>query len=141
MRQDFKVWVTIPVRWGDMDALGHVNNALFFTYCESARIRYFEVVGLDDFREHDRQGPGLVTAMCNFRRQVHYPATLEVGARATRLGSKSFTLEYEIFPQGSDEPVADGSSVAVWVDYAASKALPLPDALRERIHALDQAAE
>jgi acyl-CoA thioester hydrolase len=137
MRDDFKVWITVPVRWGDMDSMGHVNNAKFFTFCESARIRYFEVIRLHEFREHDRQGPAVVSATCNFRQQVLYPATLEVGVRASRMGGKSFTLEFEIHTQESDGPVADGTSVAVWVDYERGKALPLPDALRERIQRLD----
>lgn len=92
MRELFRHWQTVPVRWGDMDSFGHVNNARFFTYCESARISWFEAVELDRHREDERQGPAAVSATCNFRRQVHYPATLEVGARATRIGGKSFTL-------------------------------------------------
>ncbi len=141
MRENFKVWITVPVRWGDMDAMGHVNNATFFTFCESARIRYFEIIGLDEFREHDRQGPAVVSATCNFRRQVVYPATLEVGARVSRIGTKSFTFQLEIYSQNSDETVADGTSVAVWVDYAEGKAMPLPEGLRERIRELDSPAD
>ncbi|RMG54476.1 MAG: acyl-CoA thioesterase [Acidobacteria bacterium] len=133
MREHFKHWHSIAVRWGDMDALGHVNNAMYFTYCESARMSYFEAIELWKYREHDRQGPALVTATCRFKQQVHYPAWLDVGARVSEIGNRSFTLEYEIYRQGTDVLVADGSSVVAWVDYEAGKAIPLPDGLRAAI--------
>ena len=137
MGDTFRHRETLAVRWGDMDAMGHVNNAAFFTYCESARMSYFAAIEIDRWREDGRHGPAVVSASCNFRRQVHYPATLEVGARATEIGRKSFTLEYAIRQAGSDELVADGHSVVVWVDYSAGKAIPLPEALKERIRSFD----
>ena len=75
-------------------------------------------------------GPALVTATCNFHQQVRHPATLDVGLAVSRIGGKSFTLDYGLFRRGEDAPVADGSSVVVWTDYGAGRALPLPDALR-----------
>ena len=137
MRGDFKQWITIPMRWGDMDAFGHLNNAKYFTYCESARIAYFEAIGLGPLRGPEGEAPAVVTATCNFLRQVHYPATLEVGVRTVKIGRSSFTLEYGIFPQGGDDPVADGSSVVVWVDYAAGESVALPESLKQRILEID----
>ncbi len=136
-RSAFRVFQPIAVRWGDMDAFGHVNNAYYFTYCESARILYFDRLVLDDFRRDNAHGPAVVTATCNFRRQVRYPSQLEVGVRATHVGRSSFTLDYGIFSAQSDELVADGSSVVVWVDYAADKSVALPEDLKERIRTLD----
>lgn len=140
-RSAFRVFETLPVRWGDMDAMGHVNNAAYFTYCESARMRYFTEIDIEDGKEGAEHGPAVVTATCNFRRQVHWPATLAVGVRAARMGRSSFTLEYALFLEATDEegdePVADGSSVVVWVDYGAGESIPLPEALRERIRELD----
>ena len=136
-RAAFSCWVTLPVRWGDMDAFGHVNNACYFTYCESARIRYFAEIELERFKEGAADGPALVTATCNFIRQVHYPATLEVGARATKVGNKSFHLDYLIVRQEDGAVVADGTSVVAWVDYGVGKAIPLPAPLKERIRAYD----
>ena len=138
MREDYRHWITVPVRWGDMDAFGHVNNAKYFTYCESARIAYFEAIGLGAQTTTPDHGPSVVTATCNFRRQVHYPATLEVGARTTKIGRTSFTLEYGIFFEGTGDLVADGSSVVVWVDYGAGKSAPLPESLKEQIREVDR---
>jgi len=141
MRERFRVWETIVVHWGDMDALGHVNNARYFTYCETARFRYFGEIGLAELGEGGRYGPVLASASCNFRRQVHYPATLEVGTRTSRLGTTSFTMEYAIFLAGTEELAADGSAVVVWLDYQAGRSLPLPAVLRERLGALDSPAD
>lgn len=137
MRDEFNILLPVEVRWGDMDAFGHVNNAVYFTYCESARIRYFDEIPLERYREAEEHGPALVSATVNFRAQVHYPASLEVGARVTSLGGRSFTHEYVVFRAGSEEIVADGTSVSAWVDYAAGRSIPLPAALKERIRAID----
>ncbi|MEL7059186.1 MAG: thioesterase family protein [Acidobacteriota bacterium] len=136
----FRVWCPIRIAWGDMDAYGHVNNARYFTFCESARMSYFERVELDTDRQHSSCGPALVQADLNFRQQVHYPAELRAGARCTRLGTKSFALAYTVVHAESDEIVADGSSVVAWVDYAKSRAEALPTDLRQRIEALDAAS-
>ncbi len=138
MRDQFKHWESVTVRWGDMDALGHVNNAKYFTYCESARISYFVAIGLWKYREHDRQGPAVVTATCNFKQQLYYPAILDVGARVSEIRNRSFTLEYIVYRQGTDELVADGSSVVVWVDYDANQAIPLPKELRAAIQLFEE---
>ena len=136
--KQYPVVVVTPVAWGDMDAFGHVNNAKYFTYCESARIRYFEELGIDMRREgEDPKGPAVVSATCNFRRQVHHPASLEVGARITHIGRTSFTIEYLIVRLDDGEIVADGTSIAVWVDYSEGKAIPVPEGLREKIRKID----
>ncbi len=143
MRDLYTIFVEIPVQWGDMDSVGHVNNARYFTYCESARIRFFEEVGLPEHWSQ-QQGPALVSASCNFYRQVHYPAQLEVGVRAIKVGKSSFTLEYALFrvdekaakrSNATEDLVAQGESVVVWVDFEEGKSKPLPEELRGRIEA------
>jgi acyl-CoA thioester hydrolase len=129
----------IAVRWGDMDVMGHVNNAKYFTYCESARMSYFRAVGMDDHRDGGRFGPALAAAQLNFRRQVRYPADLSVLTRVSEIGRTSFRMEYEIvlkdLGKGEDagERVADGFGVIVWVDYASGRPTPLPPGLRASI--------
>lgn len=134
---DYPTRLLQPVRWGDMDALGHVNNAVYFTYCESARMHYFQVVGMDEVRLLDSEGPTLATATCNFRHQVKHPATLEVGVKAIKLGTSSFTLQYGVFDQDAGTLVADGTSVVVWFDYGAARSRPVPDWLRANLRNLD----
>lgn len=123
----------IPVRWADMDTIGHVNNAKYFTFCESARISYFAAVRMFDHRETEHQGPMLATATLNFRRPVRYPAVIEVFTRVTEIGRSSFKMDYELFLQGTDDRVADGTGVIVWVDYETGKPNPLPEGLKAAI--------
>lgn len=134
-RPDFRFWWPVSVRWGDMDAMGHVNNIIYFQYLESARVGYFEaIVGWNSRRGNGgRQGPVVVSQTFNYRRQVHYPAELEVGVRCREIRGRSFLLEYGVFRQGTDELVGDGSSVAVWLDYEANKAVEIPPFLRQAL--------
>lgn len=135
LRNVFKLLVPITVRWGDMDAYGHVNNATFSTYFETARMTFFEWVRIFDYKEGDRHAPAIVSATINFRQQVHYPAELEAGIRCIKVGTKSFTLEHHLFRAGTADVVADGTTVIAWVDYAAGKAVPLPDQLKDALGA------
>jgi acyl-CoA thioester hydrolase len=132
-RGDFRFWWPVSVRWGDMDAMGHVNNIIYLQYLESARIGYFErLAGWDGRTEGGgRQGPVLVSQTFNYRRMVFYPAELEVGVRCQEIRNRSFVLEYAIFRKGTDELVGDGSSVTVWLDYDANKSVDLPASLRQ----------
>lgn len=141
MRDQYRVLEPIAVRWADMDSFGHVNNAKYFTYCESARMTWFAEIDLDAFKDAETHGPALVSASCDFLKQVHHPADLEVGVRVVEVGRKSFTHEYMIFSQGSDELVAKGTGVIVWVDYAVGKAIPLPEALKARMRDFDGLSE
>jgi acyl-CoA thioester hydrolase len=122
---------SVDVRWGDMDAFGHVNNTAYFVYCESARIAFFEHVDLESYAEEGKQlGPALATASCAFRQQVHYPAKLEVDVGCSRVGGSSFTLTYRLRRAGQEDVVAEGESVVVWTDYAIGRSTPLPADLR-----------
>lgn len=123
----------IAVRWGDMDTMGHVNNAMYFTYCESARMSYFAAVRMKEHAEAPDHGPALAAANLNFRAQVRYPAELEVATRVTEIGRTSFKMEYDLLYKGSDDRVADGTGVIVWVNYGTGKPIPLPESLKEEI--------
>jgi acyl-CoA thioester hydrolase len=126
----------ISVRWADMDSMGHVNNAKYFTYCESARMSYFAAVHMLDHREGEKHGPALAAAHLNFRQQVRYPAELEVIACVSEIGRSSFRMDYEIVYRGTEtlgHRVADGHGVIVWVDYGTGRSIPLPESLKEEI--------
>ncbi|MBX7223722.1 MAG: acyl-CoA thioesterase [Blastocatellia bacterium] len=137
----YTYWLPLEVRWRDMDAYGHVNNALYFTYMESARMGYFEVLNLFGFDESGTLMPVVAQAACNFRKQVKHPARLLVGARLQEMRNRSFILEYLILQRTSDhrfEPVADGTSAVVWIEKASGKAVPLAENLRAALENLEQ---
>jgi acyl-CoA thioester hydrolase len=127
----------VSVRWGDVDSMGHVNNARYFTYCESARMSYFAAIRLRENAGEEKHGPALAAANLNFRRQVHWPAELDVRTRVSEIGRTSFRMEYEIVHRESRERVADGAGVVVWVDYATGRPIPLPEALKREIRRLE----
>lgn len=127
------VTVRDVVRWGDLDALGHVNNTVFFQFCESARLAYVEALGLARFFELPTDGPGMVACALNFRRQLRFPASVCTTARVTKLGQRSFVIEYQIFDEADGALIAEGTSNCLLVDYAAGKARTLSPALRQAI--------
>jgi acyl-CoA thioester hydrolase len=124
----------VTVRWGDMDALGHVNNCAFLQYLECARVGYFETMGWDSRdTAPNRKGPIVVSQTFNYRRQLHYPAELEVGVVCSEIRNRSFVLSYAVFGRGTDDLYGDGSTVLVWLDVAANKALELPSQMRAHL--------
>lgn len=131
-----RIIITVPVAWGEMDAFGHVNNAVFFRYFESARIAYLEAI---DFRGDtpDRVGPILASTHCRFRRPLAYPDTLRVHARATLVDEDRFTMEYRILSDQLGAVAAEGGGVVVAYDYAHARKARLPDAVRARIREID----
>jgi acyl-CoA thioester hydrolase len=117
------------VRFRDLDPMGHVNNAVFLTYLEQARNAFFErqglPVGLADMK--------LIVARVeiDFRAPVQLAQEVEVAVRATRFGTKSFDLDYELTVDG--EIVAEAKSVQVAYDYGRREPVPLPDEWRGKL--------
>ncbi|MFI5298909.1 MAG: acyl-CoA thioesterase [Polyangiales bacterium] len=127
--------VELRVAWGDMDAFRHVNNTVFLRWFESARIAYFERVGLVDY---DRVGPILARATIQFRRPVTYPDTVAVEASITRLGTTSFEMQYRATSRSQNVAiVAEGDSTIVMFDYSAGSKVALSASLRAAIEALE----
>lgn len=140
-RSDFAHFVTLPVQWGDMDSIGHVNNAIYFRYVESGRIAYFRAIeATPEDGLFDGEGPILADIQCSFIGQLRFPATIDIGTRTTRIGSKSFEIQAAIFVEGEDAPAATSRAVVVWFDYANQKTAPIPGALRQRINDLEVVA-
>ena len=138
-REQFAFATRIPIRWGDMDTLGHVNNAKFFTFDEQARLEYFDAVGalVPDFWK----GQGIILARiaCDFIAQLHYPETLEVGMRITRLGRSSMETQSAMF-DSTGRLVAAGQGVLVWFNYDAQKAVAIPENVRAFIRSREVVA-
>lgn len=119
--------VNIPVRWGDMDAFGHVNNSRYFTYFEQARVIWFERMGV--IEPGLSSYPILFDASCRFIRPVTYPATVAIKVYIAEPGNSSFMTYYELDVAG--EVFATGSSKVVWVDYKTGRSQRFPDTIRQ----------
>lgn len=119
------------VRYRDLDAWGHVNNAVYLTYCEDARMAYLAHLGL--MRTVEEAQMILARVEVDFRSPTHIGEELEIGVRPGRVGSKSFVLEYEV--RTSDRLVAESRSVLVAYDYERAQAVEIPDEWRSRLAA------
>lgn len=120
----------IAVRWGDMDALGHVNNTVYFRYAEQARIDWLGSLGYADIVAVD-EGPVIVNAGCTFFKPITFPATVEVRTLIGRPGRSSLPTYYEMRCVGDDTLYAEGAAKIVWWNPGTGKSLPLPDCIRE----------
>jgi acyl-CoA thioester hydrolase len=133
LKQGFPLWITLPVQWGDQDAFQHVNNTVYLRWFESARIAYGEQVGMEQTADGRDVGPILASLTCNYRRQLNFPDIVHVGARITRIGNKSLTMEHRLISESLGAIAADGDSILVTFDYAGQKSVPVPAAVRESI--------
>jgi acyl-CoA thioester hydrolase len=133
---DFNIKVVIPIAWGDMDALKHVNNILFFKYFETARIKYFEKAGFLETMEKDSIGPILASISAKFIKPLFYPDTVTVGTRVSAIEPTHFIMEY-IIESKSKGIAALGESKLVAYDYRSLKKTALPDIVRNKIREID----
>jgi acyl-CoA thioester hydrolase len=123
------------VEFRDVDVADHVNNAVYLTYLETARIAYLREVLGDGFLYQLQLILANITV--DFRAPAHFPETLEIGARVSRVGTRSFTMEHEI-RGGDGRLVAEASSVLVAYDYEADASMPVPEEWRRRLNAYEE---
>jgi acyl-CoA thioester hydrolase len=127
----FRFRHSLQARFSDCDLLGHVNNAVYLTYMEEARLAYWRVLTGD--APHERL-PGLILARaeCDYIRPVGVGARLEIWMGTTKIGRTSVSMDCEMLDQRG-EAVAKGKAVMVAYDYTASAPIPVPDWVRARI--------
>jgi acyl-CoA thioester hydrolase len=128
----FNFSYSIEVRYGDIDAQGHLNNAKYLTFMEHARFKYVERVGLwQTAAGFDKLGQIVARVTCDYKRPVCLGQVVEVAARTARLGTKSMEMEFRLTADG--QVVALGTSVQVAYDYQTERSIPLPARWRELI--------
>src|SRR5688500_10766445 len=91
------ILIEFPVAWGEMDALQHVNNIVYFRYFESARIAYFEKLEFWDYMKQTGIGPILKSTNCNFKIPLNYPDTVSIGSRIKNVEEDRCTMEYFVY--------------------------------------------
>lgn len=123
--------IQIQVRFGETDALGHINNTSYFVYLEEARIRFFESLGysmkLDEWKFI------LASTKCDFVSQGYFDQLLTVKTYVSRIGSKSFHLEHDIVCSQTNELIAKGNAIIVYYDFKNQKSEELPELLKEAL--------
>jgi acyl-CoA thioester hydrolase len=133
---DFRHRTPLQVRFRDIDAFGHVNNAVFFSYVELARIRYL----LDVLEvEADFSTLPLILARVelDFRAPIFFEDELEVATRIGRIGNTSFSMSHRVTAGADKRLVADVETVLVTYDYGSARPIPVPDEWRAKMNSFE----
>ncbi|OLQ74298.1 thioesterase [Photobacterium proteolyticum] len=133
----YPVITEIPVAWGEMDALNHVNNVVYFRYLETARIEYFREVALMEEIQHTGIGPVLGETSCRYKLPVTYPDTLYVGSRVSELKEDRFTMEYEIVSKKLGAVTTSGKAKVVMFNFKTNQKANLLPSLVEAIESIE----
>jgi len=130
MHREHKLVYTsvMPIRWGDMDAMGHVNNTIYFRYMEVARLEWFSSFGYDVTNQRDT--PILLNTSCTFLSPLTYPGDIRVRTYLGEIGRSSFQTYHDIVRTDEDKVYAEGTGKIVWMNPETGKSMPLPDAVR-----------
>ncbi|GGO78237.1 hypothetical protein GCM10011348_09670 [Marinobacterium nitratireducens] len=123
---------TLPLRWGDMDAYGHVNNVTYIRYLEEARVQMLTRMGTG--LEGADQAPVVINVGFTFLQQLTYPDSVRVECYAADPGRSSFMVNYRLFAESAPEALAgEGYSKVVWIDRRTGRSVTLPDAVRSQL--------
>lgn len=123
----------MPIRWGDMDAYGHVNNTVYFRYMEQARVEWIEDMQVAVRPGGD--GPVIINASCTFLVPMTYPGMVEVRTYVGAIGRSSFQTYVEMRIEGEDKVYAEGAAKVVWMNTQNGKSVPVPDHIRAALEA------
>jgi len=135
----FKHKTPIQIRFKDVDALGHVNNANHFTYIESARVKYFDDVAGQNM-EWSKKGVILANAKVDYKLPILFKDKIFVYTKCSRMGNKSFDLSYSIIKEenGKEIIVAEVSTVLVCYDYEKGGSIPMPAEWKKKIEEFEK---
>jgi acyl-CoA thioester hydrolase len=134
--KDYPSTLSFPLHWSEMDAFGHTNNARFFVWFESARIQYLTRIGLVR-AGHTGVGPILAATNADYLQPVVFPANLISGARVSRIGRSSITMEFAVADADKGTLYARGGGVIVTIRYPSYEKIPVPSEVRAAIEALE----
>lgn len=127
------VVLEVPLAWGEMDAFGHVNNAVYFRWFESARMSYFDRLGWPELQRETGVGPILHSTQARFRAPLVWPDTVSVTTRVSEVAEDRFTMLYEVRSRALGRLAAEGSGLIVAFDYRRLAKAALPEEIRRRI--------
>ncbi len=137
----FPVITEIPVAWGEMDALQHVNNVVYFRYFETARLEYFNAINLLVNLGQSQIGPVLSETNCRYKLPITYPDTLLIGSKVIDIQDDRFTMEYCIVSKKLGKVSTVGHATGVMFDFKNNTKAKLPDAIKQSILDLEASAE
>ncbi len=132
--ENFRHSTRVQIRFNDMDAFGHINNATFLTYLEEARIKFLDEIIRWDY-EKSKNAIIMARAEIDFRVPGHFKDDVEILTHCSHIGTKSFTLEYEVVKNdpGGRITLATGKTVVVMFNYEKNESIPVPDDWRRAL--------
>ncbi|MGV8075638.1 MAG: acyl-CoA thioesterase [Syntrophobacteraceae bacterium] len=133
----FPVVVEIPVEWGDMDAFRHVNNVVYFRYFQSARIAYFDRIGIWEFMEKTGIGLKISSVQAKYLTSLTYPDVVSIGTRVSGTNPNGFTMQCSVFSHRHSRIAAEGEAEIVTYNYRNYQNIPLPAKLKQKIHDIE----
>jgi acyl-CoA thioester hydrolase len=128
----------LKVAWNEMDALGHVNNARYFSYFESARIAHFNELGVMEVLDRDGVGPILAQTQCRFKAPLFFPDDIIIGVTISKLTEDSFLHRYTLASEQQQRVVAEGEGKIVYYDYNAKCRSRIPNRLLPALQAAEK---
>jgi acyl-CoA thioester hydrolase len=123
---DYPHHYELKTRWKDIDSFGHVNNAVFLTYIEDARITFFYRWNIIEMKK------SLIVASIkiDYLQQIDHPSNLIVGQKISRIGNSSFDIQSTIFIKDDPKPAANAVVTCVCFDYEQNKPVPVYDEIK-----------
>jgi len=131
--KDFTVVEEMPIRWGDMDARGHVNNTIYYRYFESSRIALFRFFDIYEEPSKVRIGPILSYQNCYYKAPLTYPDIIYVGAKIARIEGSKIIIKHILVSKKLNRIVAEGEAHIIWYDYKKQKRINISDTLKEEL--------
>lgn len=129
--EGFPITVKLEVRWADMDPLGHVNNAKYLTYLETARLYFYrDILG---YSPDDPPDFILASVTCDYLAPLHFGESVEVGIRVSRVGRTSFDFDYSMVRPADGKQVAKARSVQVMYDHAGGRKMNVPESWLKKV--------
>lgn len=130
---DYTTIEEMPVRWGDMDARGHVNNTIYLRYFESSRIALFRDLKLYKEPTQIKIGPILSFQSCHYKAPLTYPDTIYVGVKIEKIEGSKIIIKHSIVSKKLNRTVAEGEAHLIWYDYEKQRRASLSDDLRRKL--------
>ena len=134
-RSNYRHFLRIETRWADNDVYGHINNAAYYSFFDTAVNRYLLDHGVLDLSLSPVFGVVVETG-CKFLKSLEFPDSIDAGVRVAKLGNSSVRYELALFRAGEDAPAATGHFVHVYVDRATRRPVPIPEEVRAALTSL-----
>ncbi|MBY8984556.1 MAG: acyl-CoA thioesterase [Candidatus Lokiarchaeota archaeon] len=131
--KNFPIVLEMPVRWGDMDARGHVNNTIYYRYFESSRIALFELLNVYTDPTTALIAPILSYQDCHYKAPLTYPDIIYVGAKIKGVEESKIIIQHSLKSKRLNRIAAEGEAHIVWYNYQEKKKAVIPDDLRQEI--------